>query len=237
MPPGSAAEQQQKAQIPKDLEDLRLALAAAKETQGTGARPVLTQQGQGGALTKPGADALQTPYGGATPYTNGNGSGYGAGTNGGTNGAGMAIQAELARLRFQVDHLKEENARVHAELDAAKAVLVGPEAAIGISSAACSGPLSSSTALATLGGGASGGGQGVVPLQLRVQAQQAELNDAKMRAQQSAGVAQARQREMEALQQQVAAAPSGLLCHLFDMARWWLAFIAAARVAIDTRVA
>ena len=52
MPPGSAAEQQQKAQIPKDLEDLRLALAAAKETQGTGARPVLTQQGQGGALTK-----------------------------------------------------------------------------------------------------------------------------------------------------------------------------------------
>ena len=78
MPPGSAAEQQQKAQIPKDLEDLRLALAAAKETQGTGARPVLTQQGQGGALTKPGADALQTPYGGATPYTNGNGSGVDA---------------------------------------------------------------------------------------------------------------------------------------------------------------
>ena len=82
-------------------------------------------------------------------------------------------------------------------------------------SAACSGPLSSSTALATLGGGASGGGQGVVPLQLRVQAQQAELNDAKMRAQQSAGVAQARQREMEALQQQVAAAQ--LQAHTLQM--------------------
>ena len=89
-----------------------------------------------------------------------------------------AVQSELARLRFQVNHLREENALQRAELQAALGVFVGPEEAV------------------------SRGAE--LPLQLRVQAQQAELHDARQRAQQSAGVAAARQREMESLQQQMA---------------------------------
>ena len=42
-----------------------------------------------------------------------------------------------------------------------------------------------------------------MPLQLRVQAQRAELHDAKLRAQQATGIAAARQRELESLHSQV----------------------------------
>ena len=99
-----------------------------------------------------------------------------------TPGGSSAVQSELARLRFQVDHLREENALQAAELAAAQGVL-GAE----LESASASAHPTTS-----------------MPLQLRVQAQKAELHDAKLRAQQATGVAAARQRELESLHSQLA---------------------------------
>lgn len=141
-------------QIPSNLRALRAGIDAAKLQQARGAPPTITGAGQprNGAASAP----THTPASALL------------------NGHSATVQAELARLRFQVDQLKEENAMLQSELQSAAGVLVGSEHA--------------ATA--------------EVPLQLRVQAQQAELQDARLRAQQSAGVAAARQRELEACQQQ-----------------------------------
>ena len=153
--PGTAFEHHQ---IPADLAGLRLAIGAVKQQQRDGAAPVMLGGAGVGTASLAHAAAVQSPP---------------------PNGAGgPAIQSELARLRFQVDHLKEENALMQAELQASLGVLVGPD-------------------MQTAAGAE-------VPLQLRVQAQAAELQDARLRAQQSAGVAAARQRELESLQQQAA---------------------------------
>ena len=95
----------------------------------------------------------------------------------GAAAAALRRQSELARLRARSINSKE-NAQQAQELQQAMGVL--------------------STNSESVGGAE-------LSLQVRVQAQQAELQDARLRAQQSAGVAAARQREMESLQKQVSA--------------------------------
>lgn len=154
-------------QIPSDLSGLRIAIGVAKQQQSLGARPVMLG-GPGVDTSAAHVEAVQQLNGG-TPHLNG------------ANGVGgVGIQSELARLRFQVDSLKEENRLQAEELRAALGAL-SPEAA--------------------------GTGAAEVPLQLRVQAMQAELQDARMRAQQCAGMAAARQSEVEASQRQVSHGP------------------------------
>jgi hypothetical protein len=163
--PASTATTMENHQIPGNLSALRTAIGATKMMHERGMKPTIVGTGQDG---------------GASRYGNGHAS-HG---HLGAPAASSAVQSELARLRFQVDHLKEENAMQQKELQQALSVLGGGEGGAG---------------------GGLAGGFGEMPLQVRVQAQQAELQDARMRAQQSAGVAAARQREMESLQQQVAA--------------------------------
>ena len=148
--PSSPAAPFEHHQIPSDLAGLQLAIGAAKQQQREGLRPVLL--GTPGTATVHLAHHAATRHDAIEPFHGG-------------GGGGPAIQAELARLTFQVDQLREENAQVTAELQAARGVLVGPEAA----------------------GGAAGGSD-AVPLPLRVQALTAELQDARLRAQQATGV-------------------------------------------------
>ena len=129
--------------IPSDLAALRTAIGAAQKKQ---------QDGLGGMLQS--SDALGNRL--AAPVARPE-----AALNGGS-----AVQSELARLRFQVDHLREENAMQAAELAAAQGVLAQS-------------------------GGQSQPSAPEMPLQMRVQALQAELHDARLRAQHSTGVANA----------------------------------------------
>ena len=97
-----------------------------------------------------------TGDGGSTPHAHRiNGFANGDYGGGGGGSSSSAVQSELARLRFQVDQLKEENAQQAQELQQAMGVL-------------------------SMNGESVGGAE--LSLQVRVQAQQAELQDARLRA-------------------------------------------------------
>lgn len=107
--PNSAAAALEQHQIPSDLEALRSAMGTAKQQQ---------QRGVGGVLQRVLSDV---PPKAALPAAASRGDAALA------MGSSSAVQSELARLRFQVDHLREENALQAAELQAAQGVLSSPE--------------------------------------------------------------------------------------------------------------
>ena len=91
--PSSASAAFEQHQIPSDLGGLRSAIGAVKQQQREGLRPVML--GGPGTNTIHLAHVVAAHHEPSTPL------------NGESAGGGPAIQAELARLRFQVDHLKE----------------------------------------------------------------------------------------------------------------------------------
>lgn len=127
--------------IPSDLSALRSAIGAVRKHQDDGV-----------GVCGPGIKLAPTNTAGTRP-------------EGGLNGRNV-VQSELARLRFQIDHLREENAVQTAELAAVQGVLAGPGQSLGEA-------------------------MPEMPLQIRLQAQQAELHDARLRSQQATGVANA----------------------------------------------